>query len=520
MKTRTTLPVTAGALGLAVTLALSACSGGEGAATSNPLPSVQNSTVSMNIEGAVTSFDPAKGSSYQDAVMSWALYDTLVSFDTDGKIIPGIAESWTSTTTQSTFKIKPGIKCSDGAALGPAEIAASLNRFFAPETAAPLASLVLGQGNSATATASGDSVTVNVKNPWNGLLAGLATPFTGIICPSGLSDANALATASHGSGAWVTKSQVTGSSYTLESHKDYNWGPTYKDQPSGKRPDTLVMKVIADESTRANLMETGELQIAGYYGDSFDRFKDRGVKVSTSPQTDTMLVFNETPGKVTADPEVRKAIVQAIDRSQFNNIQSRGSGTVMNNLGQDNYPCYDPSLESSITKTDTAAAAKVLKDKNITIIGTNVLAGGDNNGYVLSALQAAGAKANLQNLDNKAWVGNLFSGKNDWDVTVFPFGNPLNSLVAISGYYAGGTPPNGRNFGSIDNPDVPALLTAAGSSEGEAGCNAMSALQKSLFERNDVVPLATAPVNVVFAGGSEGTVVKGFVQPSSIRIAG
>jgi peptide/nickel transport system substrate-binding protein len=233
-----------------------------------------------------------------------------------------------------------------------------------------------------------------------------------------------------------------------------------------------------------------------------------------------MLAFNETPGHLTADPEVRKAIVQAIDRSQFNNVQSRGAGTVTNSLGQDTYPCYDPSLESAITKPDAAAAAKVLKDKNITIIGTNVLAGGDNNGYILSALQGAGAKATLQNLDNQAYIGDLFSGKNDWDVTVFAFGNPLNSLVAISGYFSGGTPPNGRNFASVDNPDVAGQLAAAGANDGIAGCKAITSLQKSLFERNDVLPLATAPVNVVFAGGSAGTVVKGFVLPSSIRISG
>jgi hypothetical protein len=46
----------------------------------------------------------------------------------------------------------------------------------------------------------------------------------------------------------------------------------------------------------------------------------------------------------------------------------------------------------------------------------------------------------------------------------------------------------------------------------------MDALQKSLLQNYDTVPLTALPTTVVYADNTAGVSVKGFVQPSSLRI--
>jgi peptide/nickel transport system substrate-binding protein len=114
----------------------------------------------------------------------------------------------------------------------------------------------------------------------------------------------------------------------------------------------------------------------------------------------------------------------------------------------------------------------------------------------------------------------LFSGTNNWDVAILGYGNLLSSLLAAGGFFVGHAPPSGQNLGDVSNPTAAAALTAAGTATSEAAeCSALGDFQKSLITNSDMLPLSTVPVHVLFAGGTSGAVVKGFVQPSSIRIS-
>ena len=296
-------------------------------------------------------------------------------------------------------------------------------------------------------------MTVTLAKPWSGLVPGLASPFAGIVCPSGVHDPTTLQTGSAGTGAFVAASQVAGSTYTFTRRTDYTWGPQYSGQADGNLPKTLVMQVLTDDNTRANLMETSALQIGAFASDAWTRFQgSKSVNTTTSPQTDTFLIFNETPGLPTADKSVREAIAHAVNRDGLNQVQSFGAGSLISNLGQPGYACYDDSLGSAVPGYDAAAATQALTGKSLRVMGTNVFAGGDGNSYVLSALTAAGAQATLQNLDNSAYVQALFSGANNWDVAILGYGNLLSSLLAAGGFFAGDAPPNGQNLGRGRQP--------------------------------------------------------------------
>lgn len=505
---------------LAVTV-LAAC-GASSSSNSNTTTGGTASTVSMSLVGPVTSLDPVKGSSFQDYVADFAIYDPLVVLSADGQVIPALAKSWTVTPSKGTFTLQPGVTCSDGTKLTAAMAAASLKRFMDPKTAAPWLSQVIGAGNTATVTGddTANSVTIALAKPYAGMLSGLTSPFTGIVCPSGLANPAGLGTTSAGTGPYTSVSQIAGSSYTFKRRADYNWGPAFANAPTGNPPSTLVMKVVPNESTAANLVSTKQLQIAGFSGNDWTRFKGQsGFSNVVQPQSDTFLVFNETAGHPTANKATRLAIAQAIDRNALNKAQSYGEGSIISNLGESNYSCFDSSLGSLIPSYDKGAAAKTLSGLNIRVIGTTVVSGGAGTTYVQAALANAGAKTTLNNMNNEAWVGDLFGGKNDWDVTILVLGNTVSTFFESGGFFVGQPAPKGSNVGAINSPSNLALFDKAATQSGAAQCTTFSALQRSLFTNVDVLPLATAPVVNVFSGGTSAVIQKGFVMAGTIRVS-
>lgn len=517
------------ALFVAGVVVTAACGGSSQSAKGSPGFSGSGDTpaktgvVTLEIGGPVTSLDPAKGGSFADLTVAQALYDPLVAFDQAGKIIPDLATSWTSTANSATFHLRTGVTCSDGTPLTPADAAASLQRYMDPKTAAPLLTQVIGANNTAkvTSDAGADTVTVTLAHPWSQLVPGLTSNFTGIICPAGLANPSTLLTHSYGTGAWVAGSEVSGSSYTFARHANYWGGPAFTDQPHGTVPKTLMLKVVEDDNTAANLMSTGALDIAAYSTNDWTRFKGiAGDTYRTQAQTDTMLVYNETPGHPTDSQSVRLAIAEALNRSAMTQVLGNGQGSTESNLGQSTYQCYDPSLGSLVPRYDPSAASKMLKGMHFSIIGTTQLAAGNGTSYLLAELQQAGATAKLTNENNEAWVTQLISGKNNWDLTILGYGNTQNSLLSAAGFFTGAAPPSGENLGDVQDQAAAGDYVTAGLNSGAQGCAAVANLQKSLLQGKHFVPLTAVPDTVVFADHTAGAVVKGFVQPSSIRITG
>ena len=71
-------------------------------------------------DGFPTIFTPGQNSNYQAAYYLANFYETLVNYQ-EGKIVPGLAESWSVSDNGLvyTFTLKKGVKFSDGADLMP-----------------------------------------------------------------------------------------------------------------------------------------------------------------------------------------------------------------------------------------------------------------------------------------------------------------------------------------------------------------------------------------------------------------
>ena len=462
---------------------------------------VWEGNVAVAMAGDVTSLDPHKATNAPDLMMARARFDTLVRRDNGGAVASGLAASWDATATSAAFTLRDSITCSDGTELTATDVAASLQRLADP---ASVVGQAFGAGNEPVITAddTANTVTVEIQQPYSDLLYGLSLPQTGVICPMGLSDSAKLAegTQGIGTGPYYIDTKTAGSVYNLTASEGYEQFPGYEDLDGveGTIPATVEMKVYQNESTMANDLATGALDFGGFTGPDAARFTDATKYTMTpSPLIRSFVAFNQRPGHPGADPAVRKAMAAAIDRAAFNQTVTKGTGVLMASLADPSVPCANKD-ESLLTSYDVDAAKSVLSGVKVNIVGTNAVAVGVGNEYLLQALKAAGADATLRQADNATWATDVLNNKGDWDVTIQPNLNLTNLLTTPASFSIGPDPAaGGRNYGGVQNA---AFATAFGkamaATDDSAKCAAWDEAQQALLANTDVVPLAA--INVYY----------------------
>ena len=315
---------------------LAACGGG-GAPTSNnkeveggavasegggKVVSGSGEEVKIRADDDVDTFDPATTGATNLAVQAIALtYDRLVYLSPTGKLEPYLASSWKGTPRLRHLQDPRRPTCDDGTKVTPEVVANSLNYELSPKTAGPYVGYVVGGGElkSVTTDEAAGTVTVTLTKPYNGLVASLATAFPGsIICPSGLKNVKGLGAAPAGSGPYELNASASqrGSSYVFELRKDYNWGPNGWKAGQNGVASKIVFNVATEETTAANMLTTGQVQIAPIAGINQSRvaanpsnftFKTSALKLGSWG-----TVMNEEKGLAGADPKVREAVFMAL----------------------------------------------------------------------------------------------------------------------------------------------------------------------------------------------------------------
>jgi oligopeptide transport system substrate-binding protein len=100
--------------------------------------SVKPFTYRLGVVGPrIAAFDPARATDANALQALQFLYVGLVQFDTELRVIPQLAQSWSISTDglTYTFHLKPNLKFSEGTSLGASDVAYSLDRALSPDCA-------------------------------------------------------------------------------------------------------------------------------------------------------------------------------------------------------------------------------------------------------------------------------------------------------------------------------------------------------------------------------------------------
>ncbi|MFC7546893.1 ABC transporter substrate-binding protein [Plantactinospora sp. GCM10030261] len=238
-----------------------------------------------------------------------AIYEPLVTYGKDGRLEPGLAESWTVAESgkQVTFDLRDGVRFTDGTPLDADAVKWNFDRWVGNKR---FSFFRASQVVSAVEAPDPDTVRLTLSEPYEPLLQELS-----IVRPVRLLSPKSTTPDGTfqnpvGTGAWkLVSNSATGA--VLERNGDY-WG----EKP---RLERLELTVIPDSQARVDALANGEVDLIGgpylapitpVEAKSLDG-RDDVTLFTGDPDVAIMLGFN--PAGPAGDRAVRQAVGNAID---------------------------------------------------------------------------------------------------------------------------------------------------------------------------------------------------------------
>jgi oligopeptide transport system substrate-binding protein len=310
---------------LAAVSTLAACGRGGGAAPAD--------TLRIGLGGAPDSLDPLKAEFAISALLFRQIWLPLTRKQADGSIGPGVAESWTAAPDAKlwTFKVRPGLKWSDGSPLTAEDVVASFRIAADPETAFPDApDLYRIQGFPEAVTGKAPTEAIGVRALPDGLVEiTLSVPDAGLHASlDEFYPVPVAVRAKHGM-AWTQPENIVVSG-PYKPVRMTQTEMTFEANPNFATPapiKTVFVQAIDDAATRGRMFRAGDLDLAqdpplGQLEALKERFGDQ-LKRYAAPRI-FYLSFN-TSRPALADPALRRALGQVVDRDLIAQTIFRGA---------------------------------------------------------------------------------------------------------------------------------------------------------------------------------------------------
>jgi len=377
-----------------------------------------------------------------DNASIWTLeeiYDTLLVPKPDGHgVEASVATSWSQSADKLswTFRLRHGVKFSNGQPLTSADVKFSLEQASKPNT--PF--YFIDQVIKSIGTPDPYTVVITTKQPWSPLPADMAL-FANSIVPKNYDGETAAQFAQHpvGSGPFALSSWVKGQSIKLVKNPHY-W------QPGKPYLDSVTFTVVADANTRATQIQSGQAQVdefPAYSSISALNAANTKVGIFDSSRVD-YFVMNNRKAPFT-DPQVRLAVNEAIDRAALIKTVQFGYGTPAKGYMSPVLWAYAPSIAPPAYSL-SASKASLAKSKYPTGFSTTitVAAGNDIQQSAAQLIQASlaqiGIKATIATLDPSALSTALQNGNFDMSFAyqTTDIVDP-DEIIRFAGLYNGGS---------------------------------------------------------------------------------
>ena len=490
-------------------------------------------TFTMTLAGDPGNLDPQASPSSALVQVSQFAYDSLVSMDPeDGSIQSQLATDWSVDGTEVVLTLAEGITCSDGSAFTASDVVANLDYVGNPENASPFLGSYYPVGATAVADDAAGTVTITLAAPAPFVLNGLSD--LPMVCAAGMADRASLASSTSGTGPYELTEAAVGDQYTFTIRDGYTWGPNGAGTDAAGMPDTVILRIVENPATAANLLLTGDVNAGIVTGPDAQRLEQEGLFSTSTAALLGEMWFNHAEGRSTADAAVRMALLQAVDLTQVQQVLTAGQGTPATTFAAlDPVACPGDSVSPALPAYDVEEAARLLDEAGWVQADGGIRT---KDGQELSATflhdtgagpagLAAAELATQQwaalgvNVVDKAQGGSatmetLF-GTGDWDIAWVSLN--VSSPDQLVPYQSGpSTAEGGANFASVANADYEAGVQAASAMQGSEGCPTWLEAESNLVSSADVVPFANTLAKT-FGNGAE-FAISGSLVPTSIRM--
>lgn len=418
-------------------------------------PAAAQDTIRIASPYKVTTLDPIRSAAAGNIEAFGQLYARLLRRDEEGKLAPGLAESWTVSDDGLTYTFDlRDAKFSDGTKIEADDVVFSLTRVARDEQSAyPAAYAAIEEITSPNP----DTVQLRLKHPSAPMLAYMEIFNAGIVSKDDVE--------ARGDGAFSAE-PVTSGPYMVENWKPNDRltlkaNPNYWREGYPKTPRADLVEV-ADANARTSMILAGEVdavravpwaQIAEVDGSDV-------ADVPLDPST-TIFVGLLNHGRPPFDDvRVRQAAAMALDREAMAEAVTLGHAPVANSTLPSALTYYAKDLQGPVY--DPARARQLLDEAGAAgkEIVVTVVPGNEQLATLLEAQwTAVGFKVKVERVDSGLWWDRLVSG--DYDATPNWWYNETEDPDLAVRWALCGTCGNRSYYTDYDNPKVDELTETA-----------------------------------------------------------
>lgn len=518
-------------------LVLAAC-GGEDANNGDngtPAPPADGEVVSGGIFRhavfpAVGSIIPMTATQPSEIQVITYAYETLIYADGEGEDHPFLAESWEvgDDGRSVTFQLKEGVTFHDGTEFTAEVAAANVNYHADPANSSTLTD-VLPEGTQATGDGLTLEVTAEATDPFLANIVGNIS----MVGQAGLDDPDSLEQASNGTSLYELTT-VSADRYVFETRDDYTWGPNGLTSDTEGLPDGLEITSVTEDSTRANLLLSGDLNAAAVEGPDQERIEAAGYEFAGAINPIGQMLFNEREDRPTTDPLVREALVLGFNHEDAAEVVSGGRPYELTSWITDApFTCFNEEPVWARPESDPARAAELLdeagwaegsdgmrsKDGEPLEIDFIYDAGSSSHASAAELLaqdwQELGITTTLTAMDGAGWSEYLYETF-DYDTGWIQIG--VGSPVTQDLFYGGASPEDGGlNFmGTNDETYDGFADQARAAADPDEACGYWEQAEQVVVE-NFHTFLLTGTIRPTYMSGAFFEITD-YIQPVTIRM--
>lgn len=435
-------------------------------------------TLNISLDADPPKLDPTASTALVDRMVFQSIFDKLVDLDAEGKISPMLAEKWVISEDKKTytFTLKEGVKFHDGTEFNAEAVKFNFERNMVKTSTRKGE---LGEVDKLTVV-DNKTIRIDLKRPFAPFLAVLTDRAGMMVSPAAVQKyGEDFLNHPVGTGPFVFKERVKGSTITLEKNPDY-W------QKGLPYLDKVVYKVLNDPNVAFMNLKSGQVDITNKFP-----YKE----IENAKNDPKFSVVNEAGqgyqglhlnvAKAPFDQkEFRQAVDLMIDRDAIVKVVLSGAGTPAHSPFAPKHFAYGDS--DKFEKPNVEKAKELLKKAGADGFAFTLKIGTSPTNQqvgqmIQSMLKPAGITVNLEKVEFGAMLeqtktGNYqaaalgWSGRPDPDQNIFDFNT------------TGGP----QNYSAYSNPAVDNMLSDA---RGESDQSKRKSLYDDVMKTlNDEIP--------------------------------
>jgi peptide/nickel transport system substrate-binding protein len=367
-------------------------------------------------------------------VVHYNVLEGLTKINMDGSIAPLLAETWSIDPDGKsyTFRLRKGVKFSDGEAFDASDVKFSFERAKAPGSTNKAKKAVF-DNISRVDTPDASTVIVVLNQPDGNFLFRMGENTAVILDPK---SAATTATKPVGTGPYQLDNWAKGSAITLSKNDGYR-------NAAAVKMKKVTFRFINDPAAQVAALLAGDIDAMPRFGafQSLNQFQSdaRFAVVAGGTEGKTIVSINNKK-KPFDDVRVRRALAAAIDRkavidgSQEGHGKPIGSHMVPTDAGYVDLTAmnpYDPEKAKALLKE-----AGVATPLNVTLTLPPPPYARKGGEIVAAQLAKVGINAKIENVEWAQWLSGPFKG--NFDLTLISHVEPLDfDRYADPSYYWG-----------------------------------------------------------------------------------